>query len=218
MAKILFIEDSKRWQEEIRLILATAGHSLESANSFELAMEKIKANNFDVVVFDLFLGVEQTSSVPFVWLNAMVDGMLARKLHIPPIIVVTGYPIPPLGIVELFTKHRGIVFHFFDKSNFDMQQFLEAIKEAVNYPNLTIPTSRSTFQLLVFSLFMTVLLLSIFGFLVRGTNQIADPTTQQVLLKAGGAIIIALAIFISIFSQGSKLETVLASIIKAWRG
>jgi len=48
-------------------------------------------------------------------------------------------------------------------------------------------------------------------------QQIADPKTQQVFLQIGGALIIAIPLFILIFSQRAKVEDIIGSITKIWR-
>ena len=52
MAKILFIEDDLRWQTLLKEILETAGHTLDGASSFEVAMVKLEKFDFDILVFD----------------------------------------------------------------------------------------------------------------------------------------------------------------------
>lgn len=135
MANILFIEDNPSWQKSLRRILETAGHTLDSANDFQTAIKRIQEVDFDVIVFDLFLGGDQDSEEPLVWMQALIEGLNSRALRVPPIIVITGYPISQNEIVNAFTNYRDIVYDFFEKASFETGRFLQSIKDATALGN-----------------------------------------------------------------------------------
>jgi CheY-like chemotaxis protein len=214
MARVLFIEDDPSWQEILRELLETAGHEAQRANTIESAMGILRGKQkFDTVVFDLRLGAKALGDDPFVWLDALVDGLKARKLRVPPIIIVTGVDVTTQQVARSFTQFRGIVFSFFEKKDLNRKDFMQSIKDATNHPR-----PRSSLQLLASALLMSVLVVSTFAILLWSVGQIPNPQTQQVLLQTGGALIVVIVIFVAVFSQNAKLEDVIESISKIWRG
>jgi uncharacterized membrane protein YcjF (UPF0283 family) len=65
---------------------------------------------------------------------------------------------------------------------------------------------------------MTVIVLSTFAVLLWSVGQIADPKTQQTILQVGGAVIVVIAIFVTVFSQNTKLENIMEGLSKILRG
>lgn len=219
MAKVLFIEDDPSWQDVLRKLLETAGHTSQRATTFEAAIGCLSGKqSFDVVVFDLRLGEKSASDDTFVWLDALIQGMNARKLTVPPIIIVTGVDVTKREIIQAFTEYRGRVFNFFEKRDFAPKDFLQSIKGAVDYSPDNRPKSRSFFQLLAYTLLMTIIVLSTFAVLLWSVGQIADPKTQQTILQVGGAVIVVIAIFVTVFSQNTRLENIMEGLSKILRG
>lgn len=219
MAKALFIEDDPGWQDILRRMLETAGHESQRATTFEAAIGILSGKKqFDVIVFDLRLGEKPAGSNQFVWLDALIQGMIARKLKMPPIIILTGVDITKREIIQAFTEYRGYIFSFFEKKDFDPKDFLQSIKDAVDYSPDNRPKSRSFFQLFAYTLLMTAIMLLTFGILLWSVRQVPDPQTQQTILQVGGAVIVVIAVFVTVFSQNTKLENVIESVSKIWRG
>jgi hypothetical protein len=175
-------------------------------------------NQFDVIAFDLRLGEKPPGTDQFVWLDALVQGMTARKLPIPPVIIVTGVDVTKQEIIEAFTEFRGHVFAFFEKRDLDPKKFLQSIKDATAYSPDSRPRSRSFLQLLAYTLLMATVMLVTFGILLWSVRQVPDPQTQQTILQVGGAVIVVVAVFVTVFSQNTKLENVIESVSKIWRG
>lgn len=219
MAKVLFIEDSPSWQDIVRKLLETAGHEAQRATTFDAAIGILSGKeNFDVIVFDLRLGEKSPGDDTFVWLDALIQGMKARKLRIPPIIIVTGVDVTKREIVQAFTEYRGEIFGFFEKRDFDPKDFLHSIKEAVDHSPNGRPKSRSFSQLLAYTVLMTAIVLSTFAVLLWSVREIPDPQTQQTILQVGGVVIVVIAVFVTVFSQNTKLESVIQAVSKIWRG
>lgn len=219
MAKVLFIEDDPGWQDIVRRLLETAGHESQRATTFEAAMGCLSGKKkFDVIAFDLRLGEKFPGSDPFVWLDALIQGMTARKVEIPPIIIVTGVDVSKREIVQAFTEYRGHIFSFFEKKDFDPKDFLQSIKNAIDYSPDNRLKQRSFFQLFAYTLLMITIMLLTFGILLWIVRQVSDPKTQQTILQVGGAVIVVIAVFVTVFSQNTKLENVIESVSKIWRG
>ena len=219
MAKALFIEDDPGWQDILRRLLETAGHESQRATTFESAIGILSGKKqFDVIVFDLRLGEKPANSDQFVWLDALIQGILARNLKVPPIIIVTGVDITKKEIVQAFTEYRGYVFSFFEKKDFDPKDFMQTIKNAVDHSPTNPRKSRSGLQLFAYTLLMTAIMLVTFGILIWSVKQVSDPQTQQTILQVGGAVLVVIAVFVTVFSQNTKLENVIEAISKIWRG
>jgi CheY-like chemotaxis protein len=220
MARVLFIEDSPGWQDILRKLLETAGHEAHRATTCEVAIGILSGKQqFDVIVFDLLLGEEFPSPNSFVWLDALIHGIRARKLKVPPIIIVTGVDVTKQEIIQAFTEYRGDIFWFFEKKDFDPKDFLQSIKGAVELSSSDIPRPRSFFRLLTYAfLLMTVIVLPFLGVLLWSVKQISDPQTQQMLIQVGGVVIVLTAVFATAFAQNTKLENIIESVSKIWRG
>jgi DNA-binding NtrC family response regulator len=219
MAKALFIEDDPGWQDILHRLLDTAGHESQRATNFESAIGILNGKKrFDVIVFDLRLGEKSANSDQFVWLDALIQGILARHLRVPPIIIVTGVDITKKEIVQAFTEYRGYVFSFFEKKDFNPKDFMQSIKNAVDLSPDNSRKSRSGLQLLAYTLLMTAIMLATFGVLIWSVKQVSDPQTQQTILQVGGAVLVVIAVFITVFSQNTKLENVIDGISKIFRG
>jgi len=218
MARVLFIEDDPSWQKILKTLLETAGHEAHRATTFEAAIAVLSGKKkFDVIVFDLRLGAKDLEGNPLVWLDALVDGLEARKLRTPPIIIVTAVGVTIQEVIRAFTDYRGKVFAFFEKADFDPMDFMRSIKDAADYPLHGGMRTQSFLRLFAYAVMMTAIVLLTFGGLLWSVQQIADPKTQQVFLQIGGALIIAIPLFILIFSQRAKVEDIIGSITKIWR-
>lgn len=218
MAKVLFIEDSPDWQGILRKLLETAGHETHHATTFDSALSILSGKlSLDVIVFDLRLGDKDENDDPFLWLNALTQGMKTRKLNIPPIIIVTGVDVNKREIVRAFTEYRGIVFTFFEKRDFRKDAFLQSIKDATERSQMYNAKPKPLLSLLLYAIIMAVIVLAIFAVLLWSVQQIADPKTQQTILQVGGALIIVIAIFVAVLSQNSKLENIVEVIGKLFR-
>jgi CheY-like chemotaxis protein len=219
MTKVLFIEDSIRWQEILRKLLETAGYESQRANSFEAALGCLsEKDKYDVIVLDLLLGEKFEGESIFVWLDALIQGLITRKLQIPPIIIMTGVDVSKRDVIQVFTEYRGYVYAFFEKHDFDPKDFLKSIREAKNFSPSNNNQPRPFIYLFVYALLMVLIAITIFGILLWSVNQITDPKTQQTILQVGGAVIVVIGIFIAVFSQNSKVENVIESLTKIIKG
>ena len=219
MSKVLFIEDDLSWQDILRKLLETAGHEAQRATTFEAAIGILSGKKqFDVIVFDLRLGEKSPSDSQFVWLDAFIQGMTTRQLRIPPIIIVTGVDVTKREIVQAFTEYHDHIFGFFEKKDFDPKDFLRILKEAASYTPFGHARPRSFVHLLAYAVLMAAIVLATFGVLLWSVSQVSDPKTQQTILQVGGAVIVVVAVFITVFSQNTKLENVIEFISKIGRG
>lgn len=228
MAKVLFIEDDPSWQEILKDLLDTANHDALYAPTLNLAILALNnRENFDVIIFDLHLPLKAVNENPekpkspfgknpFVWLDALIEGIKGKKIKLPQIIIVTAIKISTRDVSTCFTKYRGTVYHLFDKNDFDDQEFMDSIKDAAEYSLPSKANPVNYWHKLVNALLMTFIAITIFGILLFSISQIPDPDTQQTFLKIGGALLIVVAIFITMFSQNTKIEDIVESIIKVW--
>src|SRR5262249_23206493 len=135
----------------------------------------------------------------------------------PPIVIITGYDLPKKQIICAFTDFRGIVFGYFEKSSMEPKEFMQCIKDATSQSSYKGSNSKPTAARLFFSaLLMITIVLSIFALLLWITGQIPDPQTQQTVLKTGGALIIVIAIFIAVFNNSEKIESIAEIVSKVW--
>ena len=218
MATVFFIEDNPGWQDILGQLLETAGHQTRRATTIEVALDILSGKQrFDVIVFDLLLVDGAPTDDPFVWLDAFIQGMTARRLEIPPIIILTGIDVSKRDVIQTFTQYRGHIFGFFEKQNLEAKHFLQTVKDAVDSHSIR-PRPKSFLQLLSYTLLMSAIILLTFAVLLSTVRQIPDPKTQQTILKVGGSVIVIIAIFLAMFSQNTKLEDVIGPISKIWRG
>jgi CheY-like chemotaxis protein len=219
MAKVLFVEDDVSWQEILEELLETAGHETQRAPTIDAALGILRGKQkYDVIVFDLKLGTKSKNDDPFTWLDAFIQGILMRKLQVPPIIILSGVELTKIQIIQAFTEYRGYIFNIFEKSDLTSlrKAFLQNIKNATNLNPFSRP--KSIFHLFVYTFLLSLIALIVFAILVWSVKQIPDPQTQQTILQIGGGLIVVIAIFIAIFSQNAKLQDVAETIQKIWRG
>ena len=220
MSKVLFIEDSRDWQDILRKLLETAGHEAYHAPNLDIAISLISSKqHFDGIIFDLRLGEEPSvTTKSFAWLDALIQGMVARKQEVPPIIIVTGIAVTKKDIVFAFTEYKEFIYGFFEKRDLNPKEFLKLVKSAATYSSSTKTSKKSFLTLFIYTMLMTAIMLLTFGVLSWTVQQISDPQTQQTILQVGGAVIVVIAIFITVFSQNTKLENFIEAISKIWRG
>ena len=218
MANVLFIEDDPHWQKILGRLLMTAGHQSHRAISIDMGMEFLQnKQKIDVIVFDLSLGTKEMGENPFVWLDALQDGLNSRNIQIPPIIIVTGIQITTQQVRQIFTDYHEIVFDCFEKSNFDDQLFMKRIKSGATLSQASSNKPKSFLPIVGYTFLMAIIVSLTIGILLWSVNQIPDPTTQQIFLKIGGALIFIVTVSILILSQNAKIENVIDSITKIWR-
>ena len=219
MAKVLFIEDNPTWQNIVKRILNTAGHETSGAGTFETAIDILNSKIiFDVIIFDLNLGDGfVVSEDPFIWLDALIQGLQSRKIEVPPIIIVTGVEIAKRQIIRSFTQYRDYVFSFFEKAEFDAKEFLSCIKDAAERrANSSVPKV-SIFKIIFYAFFMVLIALLIFGGLLFSVQRIPDPSTQKSFLQIGGGLIVVILLFTIALSKSVKIDDIISSVIKIWR-
>lgn len=215
MRKVLFIEDNTNWQKVVQQILSTAGYEMRGATSFDAAIDILNGKQkFDVIVFDLKLDEYTKNDDPFLWLDALIQGLTSRKIKIPPIIIVTGVNVSNKQIVQAFTEYREYVYSFYEKRDFDPKKFLLSIKGVIEHSP---QQSKSLFHLFMYALLMTAIVFSTFGGLLVIIKQIADPKTQQTFLQIGGTLIAVIVIFVLVFTRYSRFEDIVESVSKLWR-
>jgi len=217
MARVLLVEDDSSWMDIYRRYCNIAGVELHSASSFDQAVSILHGKKkFDLIIFDLIL-MSTGGKSAFTWLDALIYGMKAEKLDIPPIIICTGMSFGKKEIIRLFTKYQGKLYGFFEKSTFDFDEFTICVRSAINPDAQRGSTAKSSLRLFATAIFMSIIVLFIFGVLLFGLNKISDPLTQQTFLKVGSALVIVIAVFIAVFNQNAKIEDVIAAISKIWR-
>lgn len=218
MARILLVEDEISWINLHTRFLSTAGNEIQLASSFDAAVTMLRGKQkFDLIVFDLYL-THNPGDDPYVWISALIEGFKSDRVSVPPIVIVTGLDLPKPQIIRAFTEFRGHVYGFFEKSNFDSREFLNCVKAAISTTSSYSSRPRSIFYLFSFAIMMVTIVLSIFAVLIWSVKQIPDPNSQQTILQVGGAVIVVVAIFITVFNQNTKLENIIESISKIWRG
>jgi CheY-like chemotaxis protein len=218
-SRVLFIEDNPRWREFLKEILETAGHETRHAATLEGAIHLLNSKEkIDVIVFDLNLGSTKENRNPYVWLDALKDGLIARDISIPPIIVVTGMLVSARQVGECFAEYRGIVYDFFEKSGFEESErrFLQSVRDAA-VTHSQKPKPASLLRLLGYSLLIATIFVLIIGVLFWSVSKITDPKTQQIFLQVGGALIVVFVVFVFMLAQSTKIENVIDSITKIWR-
>jgi len=218
MANVLFIEDDPQWQEILSDLLKTAGHQSFRATSIDTAMGFLQSKQkFDIVVFDLQLGTNEIRKNPFVWLDALQDGLNSKKIQIPPIIIVTGTEISKPRVRQIFTSYRGVVLDYFEKSNFDDQLFMQILKSGAIFSQASNSKPKSFLPVVGYTFLMAIIVSLTIGVLLWSVKQIPDPSTQQTFLQIGGALIVIVALFVLIFSQNARIENVIDSITQIWK-
>ena len=219
MARVLFIEDDAGWQKTIRRLLETAGHEAYYASTIDSALASLSDNkSFDVIAFDLRLGDKIPNYSTFLWLHAFVNGMEHRKMKIPPIVILTGVDISKDEIIEAFTEFRLYLINLFEKKNLDPKKFLSCINDAEKIHVYSQPQPKSFKYLLLNTLLIMIIMLIPFGILLWRIQQVPDPETQRTILQIGGAIIVIATAFIAVFSQYTKIESIMEVFTKVCRG
>ncbi len=220
MANVLFIEDDISWQGVLEELLETAGHKAQRATTIDAALAILQGKQkYDVIVFDLKLGAISLDNDLFTWLTALIQGMIARKLRIPPIIILSGVELSNSQIIQAFTEHRGYVYNIFSKSELASTRklFMLNIKSAVEHSPSANPP-KSFVHILGYTILMSLIVLAVFAVLIWSVGQISDAQTQQTIIQVGGALIVVIAIFVAVFSQNAKLQDIAETIQKIWRG
>ena len=219
MARVLFLEDSHEWQETVQDLLQTAGHVAKGAVSFEIAIDLLGGPEpFDVIVLDLRLGAEKSEPQdPFLWLEALVNGLSSRKLRIPPIIIVTGIAVEKQHLVQAFTEFRPHVVNFLEKQDFDRKIFLRTVGDAASLAPRETRIGASPAHVLLVSLILAGTVFGIFAGLLWCIRQISDPKTQQTFLTVGGSLIVIMFLLVLAVVQRTKLEDLLSAVAKIWK-
>ena len=220
MARVLFIEDDVSWQGVLEELIETAWHESKRATTIDTAIAlMVGKQKYDVIVFDLKLGAISLDNDLFTRLDALIQGLGARKLQIPPVIILSGVEMSKQQIIQAFTEYRGYVYNIFSKSELasNRKSFLLTIKQSASHSTGT-SAPKSFFKILGYATLMSLIVFAVFGMLIWSVRQIPDPQTQQTIVQIGGALIVIIAIFISIFSQNEKLQDFAETIQKIWRG
>lgn len=217
MQRILLIEDNSSWLDLMARILKTAGYQVNRATNLDEALMIVSNKKQDVhlIVFDLVLESTIVEDY-YVWLNALIRGMEARNLSIPPVIIITGYDLSKAEIIRGFTNFRGIVYTIFEKTTWNPNEFVECVKDATSNRSSNRVQKKSLLQIFLSALLMTTIVFAVFGILLWIVSQITDPQTQKVVLSTGGALIIVIAIFIVVFTQEVRIQDLLEGISKIW--
>ena len=121
MSKILIVDDEAPIRALMRATLTMAGHTVAEAGGGEEALEKIKKQNFDLVVLDIMMPVTDGYEV------------LERIKAIPsrasiPVIVVTAKTYESEGIMREMTA--GAIDHL--TKPFDPEDLEIAVSRALN--------------------------------------------------------------------------------------
>jgi DNA-binding NtrC family response regulator len=132
VAKILIVDDEAPIRALMRATLTMAGHQVKEAGGGEEALEKIKKEDFDLVVLDIMMPVTDGYEV------------LERVKAIPakastPVIVVTAKPYESEGIMREMTA--GAIDHL--SKPFDPEDLEIAVSRALNATDDQLETKRS---------------------------------------------------------------------------
>lgn len=121
MSKILIVDDEAPIRALMRATLSMAGHQVVEASGGEEALEKIKKQNFDLMVLDIMMPVtdgyevlERVRAIP-------------SRAHIP-VIVVTAKSYESEGIMREMTA--GAIDHI--SKPFDPEDLEIAVSRALN--------------------------------------------------------------------------------------
>jgi len=132
VAKILIVDDEAPIRALMRATLTMAGHQVKEAAGGEEAIEKIKKEDFDLVVLDIMMPVtdgyevlERVKAIP-------------QKAHTP-VIVVTAKPYESEGIMREMTA--GAIDHL--SKPFDPEDLEIAVSRALNATEDQLDTKRS---------------------------------------------------------------------------
>ena len=132
MAKILIVDDEAPIRALMRATLTMAGHQVKEAGGGEEALEKIKKEDFDLVVLDIMMPVtdgyevlERVKAIP-------------AKAHTP-VVVVTAKPYESEGIMREMTA--GAIDHL--SKPFDPEDLEIAVSRALNATEDQLETKRS---------------------------------------------------------------------------
>lgn len=213
MARVLYVEDQQGWKELLERYLTSAGHETIYATSIETTVSLLEGKKkFDVIVFDLLLPDPNlsllssgTNKDPFEWLSALIHRLQHRRLPIPPIIVVTGYPLSKERIIELFSCYRQVV-DFHEKKNFQRSVFLESIAKLPSHSTKT----RTWPWRIVAALAASSLGLLIMWALMIGIRLIPDPQTQQAWLNLVPSVTTFVVVLLFVLNYDGPLHDLIS--------
>lgn len=120
MSKILIVDDEAPIRALMRATLTMAGHQVVEAGGGEEALEKIKKQNFDLVVLDIMMPVTDGYEV-----LERIKGM-PSKAHLP-VVVVTAKSYESEGIMREMTA--GAIDHL--SKPFDPEDLEIAVSRAL---------------------------------------------------------------------------------------
>lgn len=132
--RILVVEDKPEWRNDLTDVLSAEGYDVQNAANYELAKQKLDSYTFDVVTVDLNLkeGTEDENQ------RMMRHGELILR-HINQnypstrCIVVSGQISTKREMRDLL-RRKG-AFDCITKDDFDWDEFLDMVEEAINAPD-----------------------------------------------------------------------------------
>lgn len=121
-SKILVVEDDQGWRETLEGILKDQGYHVFTASSYGIALSEFRRRAFDLVSIDLSLTPQDATNRDGALL---LEDVIEKGL---PAIIVSGYATTD-------EKRRALkelkAFYFFEKGNFDSEQYTQVVEEAL---------------------------------------------------------------------------------------
>lgn len=150
--KCLIVEIDTTWQQIIsRALEGVQGVTLKisTAPDFDTALQRLRAENFDLMFLDLSLDPEKAHK----WGRDLLVSLSTAGNWIPPTIVVSGEAEFD-DILDLMNNFRDYVFHFAPKQTFSnlvpRREFLKAVSKALRLREDETATTEALFTNKVF--------------------------------------------------------------------
>jgi len=124
--RVLLIDDSPNWRKSLKRILTKAGHTTETAGSYEDALSFLEAGSFDVVIVDLVLeGDYPRERLGLRLLREIEPVCRSRRTQL---ISITGFSTPREVRKEL--ESLGVIEHL-EKNPFQQSSLLDAVRRGL---------------------------------------------------------------------------------------
>jgi DNA-binding NtrC family response regulator len=124
--RVLLVDDSPNWRRALQRILTQAGHTTETAGSFEEALACMEGASFDVAIVDLVLEGDYPHEREGLRLLREIEP--ACRIEGAQMISITGYFTPEEVKEEL--KRLGVIEQL-EKNPFQQSSFLGAVRRGL---------------------------------------------------------------------------------------
>jgi CheY-like chemotaxis protein len=120
--KCLVVEVDQHWVGYLRGALAQLGVEVKAVSRDVEALEEIDTGAYQLITLDLSMDVEHR----FSWGKHLLAALRARKIRVPPIIVVSG-STEFNDLVACINDYRDLVCYFAPKAPWDAAKFCDAV-------------------------------------------------------------------------------------------